>query len=691
MNTTWLAVLVIALVAFALRVYRLDFVSLRGDEAFTVLFVQRTWEGLWRGISTIEPNPPLMYLALRVWVALAGASEFATRYFSAFFGVLCIPLLYRLARQLFDARVARVAAALIAINPYQIWHSQDVRNYTMWPCLSLLALVFLWQWWRVEIRDWKMRDWRLAPSFVFRPSSLVLRPLSLYLLATLASLYTHYYDTFILTAENIFVFVFATIGRRWGTLARWIGAQSVLVLLYAPWVLFGTNRITTYGEGSAESGVTLLDVFSRTLASFVLSDTVPSDFKAMLWLPFALALLAILVRLVRQDIVRAAFLFLWIAIPTLAQYIVSIGRPLFLERYLNGIAPAYYVAFALGLVGRAEVRGQKSEVRDQETGGKSLETENTPHASRLTPHASRITSHVSRITPHTSRFTFHVSRLTSHVSRFTLPLGLFFFITLAAYALTNYYFDSAYAKAPNWRALMQYIKDQRAPGDFVIQNFTEAAPIYYRGDLPVLTVPRDYRASASDEEFLRRLNAEYRRIWLIPASPGWWDNERFVEKFLSRYAERVSEIPLDIFRLQLYLTPRTFESNIIPLGARVGNATLVGYHVEGTRQVRVTLYWRAAARIEDDLTVFTHIVDETRRVLAQHDGVPAFGWYPTTAWQPGERIVDVHEIRADAAPGTYTLVVGMYDARTLARVPAFDASGARAADDSIILTQITIP
>jgi len=26
----------------------LDFVSLRGDEAFTVIFVQRTWEGLWK-------------------------------------------------------------------------------------------------------------------------------------------------------------------------------------------------------------------------------------------------------------------------------------------------------------------------------------------------------------------------------------------------------------------------------------------------------------------------------------------------------------------------------------------------------------------------------------------------------------------------------------------------------------------
>src|SRR5450759_2558231 len=101
MKKTWLAILFITLIAFLLRVYRLDFVSLRGDEAFTVIFVQRTWDGLWKGIRTIEPNPPLMYLALRVWIALTGAGEWATRYFSAFFGVLCVPLLYRLAREMF--------------------------------------------------------------------------------------------------------------------------------------------------------------------------------------------------------------------------------------------------------------------------------------------------------------------------------------------------------------------------------------------------------------------------------------------------------------------------------------------------------------------------------------------------------------------------------------------------------------
>jgi len=77
--------------------------------------------------------------------------------------------------------------------------------------------------------------------------------LSFYILATLASLYTHYYDVFILVAENIFALGLASFARRWKTLARWIGAQAVIVLLYAPWVLFGTNRVSTYGEASGRA------------------------------------------------------------------------------------------------------------------------------------------------------------------------------------------------------------------------------------------------------------------------------------------------------------------------------------------------------------------------------------------------------------------------------------------------------
>lgn len=649
MKKTWIAVLVITLVAFALRVYRLDFVSLRGDEAFTVIFVQRAWEGLWKGIRLIEPNPPLMYLALRVWVALAGASEFATRYFATFFGVLCVPLLYRLAREMFSGKgtraVALLATALLAINPYQIWHSQDVRNYTLWPALSLVSLIFFWRWITGEGR----REGGEIPQ----PRSLS-STLAFYVLATTASLYTHYYDTFILLAESIFAVVFAFWKRQWKTLARWIGAQAVLALAYLPWAFLFTNRVTTYGEASAEQSVSLLDVFSRTLATFILSDTVPEIFKTLLWLPLTLALCAILIYLARRERTQAAFLFLYIAVPTLALYVISIGRPLFLERYLNGIAPAYYLAFAVGLAAVWQWRS------------------------------------------------------TWRVPVFVVAILIA--ASTSAYALSNYYFDPAYAKAPDWRALGQFIVAQQQPGDIVVQNFTDDSISYYRnrlsrkntpptqpgcdnqeGYLPVVTLPKDYWAKTADEKALQELNATCRRIWFIPAAPDFWDPAQFVEKYLSRYDDREIDARISTFRLQLYLTPRAFEPKIMPVNARVGNATLVGYRVQRTRPLHVVLYWRAAQKIEKDFTVFVHLADADDHVIAQQDNAPVGSTYPTSQWQPGELIVDAHDLQVDTAPGAYALIVGMYDPATLARAPVSDANGVRLPDGRVPLTQVTIP
>ncbi|MBI5304961.1 MAG: hypothetical protein HY868_22710 [Chloroflexi bacterium] len=649
-KTLWLVIL-ITLVAFILRVYRLDFVSLRGDESFTVIFVQRTWEGLWRGIRFIEPNPPLYYLLLRAWVAVAGASEFATRYFSVFFGVLCVPLLYRLVCEMFTLfpsrllstqngnngnwrSVALFAAMLIAINPYQIWHSQDVRNYTLWPSLSLAALIFFWRWWRLEIGSWKLEVGNRTSQARSPYFSIVILNLLFYFLFTAASLYTHYYDTFILIAENAFVFLFAVLARRWKTVARWAIAQVALVLVYAPWVLFGTNRVATYGEGSAYGGVPLWEQFSRTIATFVVSDTVPDALKTIVWLPLALALVAILISVARHDRARAAFLFLWIAIPTLALFAISIGRPLFLERYLNAIAPAYYLVFAIGLA--------------------------------------------------------QIIKYRLPITKLVYAAGVIFFLATSAFALANYYCDPAYAKAPDWRALAQFIAARQQPGDIVIQNFTEMSAIYYqRGSAPVMTLPKDFQPTPDDAKTLRRVMTEYRRIWFIPAQPDWWDPDHVIENLISRYADRELETRISVFRPQLYLTLREFEPKIIPINARLGNATLVGYRIEGARNLHVVLYWRVAQKIATDLTVFAHLADANERVVAQQDSAPVRGTYPTSAWQPGELIVDAYDLQVDAM-GTFTILVGMYDSATLARVPVFDANNVRQPNDRVTLTQITI-
>jgi hypothetical protein len=65
--------------------------------------------------------------------------------------------------------------------------------------------------------------------------------------------------------------------------------------------------------------------------------------------------------------------------------------------------------------------------------------------------------------------------------------------------------------------------------------------------------------------------------------------------------------------------------------------------------VRVELHWLATADLADDYTVFVHLIRDGQRV-AQHDGQPAGGYYPTSRWQVGDVIHDVHIIPLTDSP-----------------------------------------
>lgn len=133
------------------------------------------------------------------------------------------------------------------------------------------------------------------------------------------------------------------------------------------------------------------------------------------------------------------------------------------------------------------------------------------------------------------------------------------------------------------------------------------------------------------------------------------------------------------------------------VSVRVGEAIqLVGYDVSTTSMrpgetLHLTLYWRCTAAMETSYTVFTHLLDPSGRLRGQHDDIPHRGELPTTSWVAGEYIADRYELQlaADAPPGAYWLEVGMYDARTLVRLPLY-ADGARLQDDRVLLARIMV-
>jgi hypothetical protein len=151
------------------------------------------------------------------------------------------------------------------------------------------------------------------------------------------------------------------------------------------------------------------------------------------------------------------------------------------------------------------------------------------------------------------------------------------------------------------------------------------------------------------------------RCWkLLPLADGlklgWLD--------VTPKKERVFELPPPKYpvdanlenkvRLLGYNTPLT--PGNAPNGFTLNRSTC------GDCVVQLELIWQGISEMDKLYQVFTHLVDDQGRLVAQHDGVPGLGKQPTTGWLPGEIVADPIEISlpADIAAGQYTIRVGLY-------------------------------
>ena len=122
--------------------------------------------------------------------------------------------------------------------------------------------------------------------------------------------------------------------------------------------------------------------------------------------------------------------------------------------------------------------------------------------------------------------------------------------------------------------------------------------------------------------------------------------------------------------------------------------TLLGFEAEMERTAGqplcVTLYWQASSAIDQDFTAFLHLVAPDGFLQAQRDSSPAFGFYPTSQWQPGQIVADMHclQLPSGLAPGQYDLLAGLYDPDTSQRLAIVDDSANE--DSAAPLGQISV-
>jgi hypothetical protein len=120
---------------------------------------------------------------------------------------------------------------------------------------------------------------------------------------------------------------------------------------------------------------------------------------------------------------------------------------------------------------------------------------------------------------------------------------------------------------------------------------------------------------------------------------------------------------------------------------------LLGYNIEsGFRPgdgIHLTLFWQCLEGMEQDYTVFTHLIDEQQNIWGQKDNQPVDGFYPTSQWEVGEIVRDQYDILIlpETPSGKYPIEVGMYLAETGERLSV--SQGDQETGDRVLLVPET--
>jgi hypothetical protein len=106
-------------------------------------------------------------------------------------------------------------------------------------------------------------------------------------------------------------------------------------------------------------------------------------------------------------------------------------------------------------------------------------------------------------------------------------------------------------------------------------------------------------------------------------------------------------------------------------GIELVEAQLAPATAEPGTAATIHLRWQIRQDIDREYVTFVHLGEPTRQPLAQADGAPLNGYYPTYLWARGEVFGDEYELLVPEglADGRYPIHIGLYDPTTGARLP----------------------
>lgn len=638
--------LAIIALAFLLQCFLLANPGLWHDEGISVYIASKSLREILKETGGTD-HPPLYFILLHFWIGLAGKSEFSLRFFSVFWGVISVALLYPLGVRIFRPGGARIAMLLLAFSPFFIRYAQEVRGYTLWVALCMLSCYFLGRGWREN----SLRLW------------------TAYAISTLSALYTHFFSVFALASQIGYVMI-RRILRADGRLFPWprlaLGLSIFFIALgFSPWVPHLLNQIkfnATYWQGTLNLSKALKEWFY----AFAVGETLSgpwADFGTLLFLAFVL--LGIATAFLRYKNQRHRFFSLFYPasitlISASLLFLFTLNHPKYHPRYLlptlplallllsGGIAKAYRFSslFILALLW-TDLLSLRNYYFNPALSRDDFRT---------------VVEYINQNAQPGDGVILvggHFLPVFEYYNRMALPV----------YPFPPGLLPRVDKPITSWEAsmLLNEVAFRHRRIWLVLWQEELADPRHIMADL--LTV------------YSRRLPVHLK----ITRGPA-------LLLFSLENVHHFPPTPPITHPLKV-----SFGDNLELIGYDLGGSGWVRYHHDERLSFRrgetiyLTLYWRARGPVSRNYSAFTHLLNSEGKFCSGMDKLLGEGFYPTSRWPPGEIYWQDYPlpIPPELPEGRYLIEIGLYNLENMERLPVLDETG-HSVSDRVILAMIEI-
>lgn len=620
------------LIAFALRLFRLDYQSLWWDEGISLHLATTTWAEIVRDrLNNI--HPPLYFFILKGWLALVGVSAFTGRYLSALASLAQVALVFAAARQ-WGGRTLRhsvlpwIASGLMLISPLAVIYGQEIRVYALLPVVYLALL---------------MQTWRLLGG-----ARLDFRALLLLGLTGWLGLHLHYIAFFAVAYVGSWGLVVFGRRRDGQSLGRWIITHAVVALASLPWLLAVLGNWAAIQAEANAGAFTAEPVPLPYLLAQVWTFHLTGLAGALAnpWVRIGAAVAALLVvallflppaktedRIAERSATSQRLVAQWL-IPLIAGLMVWSVRSFSHPRYIVMFA-ALFIPLAAWLL--------------------------------------------------------YPARRRARLPALALAACL---VGLSVWGLERYFFNPDTAK-PDMRGVARHLEAAAGPGDLILVPDTDwSFPFEYNGTADVLMPHLAESPHEATATLARALScsagppcAASGRVFVVDYPRGTRDWQARLPFELERRGDWVSETPIGDLSVRAYQVdtpssalPACDAAEMIQPAVRFGALEVSAAWVEpgppADAAVPVAICWRAVgpAAVDQAGYAVTLLLRDpaTGERIAQADAplVNTAG-APTTLWTPGETVVTYHllPLPPGTPPVTAQLLLGVYSGEGPDSVP----------------------